>query len=295
MIDKLKEYGSFIENYNLKESNTYKINTSCKYLVLPNNIEDLTKLMKYIKDNNLKYYVLGNASNVILPDDMFEGIIIKLDKLNKMSINENILTIEGGVLINTISNYLFNHNFIGFEWATGIPGTLGGSIIGNAGAYKECIFDELINVTILDEFNNVITLNKDEIEYNYRTTSLKGRNIIILESNFNIKKGDIEESKALVIDRKRRRFENQPLEYPSAGSVFRNPEGDYAGRLIEECGLKGYILGGAKISEKHANFIINCDFAKSSDIIELINLIKTNVKEKFNIDLILEQIIVKWD
>ena len=186
---------------------------------------------------------------------------------------------------------------VGLEWACGIPGTLGGSIVGNAGAYKAEIFDHIIKVKVLDTNNNEIKeLNKEEIKHSYRYSSFKdNKNLLVLGAYLQLSKGNKEESLDLINRRMKKRMETQPLDYPSAGSVFRNPENDFAGRIIEEdIKFKGKQVGGAKVSDKHANFIINYDNATGSDIRNLISLIKEEVKEKDNIDLIVEQEIIDW-
>ena len=189
-----------------------------------------------------------------------------------------------------------NHSLKGLEWATGIPGTVGASVLGNAGAYLHEIMEYVDEIKVLDNDYNIVTLSKNDITYGYRTTSLKEeRKYIILEVTMTLEDGNIEESRALVQDRLKRRMESQPLDYPSAGSVFRNPSKELpAGKIIEELGYKGKIVGGAEVSLKHANFIVNKDNAKANDIKELIDSIKKDVKEKYDIDLICEQEIINW-
>ena len=287
---------SIEEDANLKEYNTYKINTSTKYLAFPNSIEELINLLKYIKDNNMKYFIIGNGSNIILPDEKFDGVVISFKNLNNYKIDGNKVICESGTMLPKVSIDTINHSLKGLEWATGIPGTVGASVLGNAGAYLHEIMEYVDEIKVLDNEFNIITLKKNDITYGYRTTSLKEeRKYIILEVTMTLENGNIEESRALVQDRLKRRMESQPLDYPSAGSVFRNPSKELpAGKIIEELGYKGKIVGGAEVSLKHANFIVNKDNAKASDIKELIDSIKKDVKEKYNIDLICEQEIINW-
>ncbi len=294
MREILKAFGSLEEDVSLKDYNTYKINSYAKYLIRPYNIEDLIKLLKYLKENNVKYFILGNGSNVILSDNKFDGVIIKLDYLNEVKIKGLEVYVEAGVMINSFSLEMINNNLKGLEWATGIPGTIGGGIVGNAGAYNACIFDYIKEITFLDEFFYVKTLTKDEIDYGYRYSMFKNSKNIILSCVLELKEGTKEGSMELVKDRLKRRMESQPLEYPSAGSVFRNPEDIPAGKIIEDLGFKGKNIGGAYVSEKHANFIINKKNATSSDIIKLIDEISGAVKKEYGIDLHLEQEIIKW-
>lgn len=286
-----------LENVSLKNYNTYRIDTMTKYLACPKTIEELIKLISYLNANKLKYCLLGNGSNVIIGDKKYNGVIISLLNLNEIEIDNNgIMSALTGAFLPKMCMKAIAKGFKGLEWASGIPGTIGGSVIGNAGAYLSCIFDYLLDIDILEN-DKIKTLTKDEIKYDYRYTSLKeNKNIIVLRVRLQLKKGNKEESISLIEDRKLRRLNSQPLNYPSAGSVFRNPSKDMpAGKLIEDCGLKGRQIGGAQISKLHANFIINVGNATSQDIVSLINLIKKEVKKKYDIDLICEQEILKWE
>ena len=285
-----------IEDANLKEYNTYKIDANTAYLAFPKSIDELINLLKFIKENNMKYFLLGNGSNIILPDEKFEGVVISFKYLNNYKIDGNKVICESGVMLPKVAMDTINHSLKGLEWATGIPGTIGASVLGNAGAYLHEIMEYVTEIKALDKDLNIVTLHKEDVTYGYRTTSLKeDRKYIILEVTLVLEEGDIEESKALVQDRLKRRTESQPLDYPSAGSVFRNPSKELpAGKIIEDLGYKGKTNGGAEVSLKHANFIVNKGDAKSSDIKELISSIKKDVKEKYDIDLICEQEIINW-
>ena len=292
-----KQYGDVIENANLQNYNTYKIKTSCDYLVFPNNIENLKELIKYLNNNNIKYFIIGNGSNVILSDNHFHGVIISLKNLNDIKIDNDIVIANAGVMMPKLVMETVNNGLKGLEWALGIPGTLGGSIYGNAGAYLSEIMDFFVSCDCIDKNGIIKTLTKDDIKYDYRYTSFKDNNdLVIISATLKLNYGDKDESLRLMEDRKQRRLNSQPLEYPSAGSVFRNPSKELpAGKLIEEANLKGYRVGGAEISEKHANFIINVGNATSNDVKKLIKLIKERIKENNNIDLKCEQQIIDWD
>lgn len=285
----MNNYGVVIENANLKDYNTYKINSKCKFLIIVNDIVKLTNLIKYLEDNNDKYFIIGNGSNIILPE-FYDGIIIKLD-FGDITINKNIVTIGASYLINKLAIITANNNLSGLEFASGIPGTIGASVINNAGAYNDEIMNYVDSIEVLEN-NKIKIIKKEDIEYSNRHTSLKKRKLVIIKVILKLKVGDKNNSLAVIKERMERRIKSQPLEYPSAGSVFRNPEGDYAARLIESLNLKGYQIGGAKISEKHANFIVNNNNATGKDIIKLINYVHQKVLETYNIDLILEQEII---
>ena len=277
----------------LKNLNTYKIASKAKYLIEIQTLEGLISILNYLHEHNIKHFILGAGSNIVI-DEYFDGAIIKLNGLKKIEVKDNIITCESGAMMPSLSCVSIDHNLTGLEWAINIPGTVGGSIVGNAGAYKKEIFDSLVEIKVLDENLQIKEIKKEEIKHSYRHTDLKEKPWIVLEATFKLEKGDKEESLALVRDRKERRLATQPLDMPSAGSVFRNPENDHAGRLIEAAGLKGKKIGGAMVSEKHANFIVNTGGATSNDIKNLIKLVHTQVKEKFNVDLVLEQEIIDW-
>ena len=290
--------GTIYENKDLTSFNTYHIMTSTKYMVCPNNIEELINLLNYIDNNNIKYFILGNGSNVILPDTKFNGIVINLKHMNSIEIMpDNELKVMAGAMLPIIANYAINNNLKGLEWAVGIPGTLGGAIIGNAEAYLCPIMNYVKEIVILNKEHVLKTITPSDITYGYRTTSIKeNKEDIVVSATLKLLPGNKEESLTLANDRRQRRFASQPLEYPSAGSVFRNPSKEQpAGKLIEEANLKGTKVGGAEISLKHGNFIINKDHATANDIVELINLIKKVIKEKNNLDLVCEQEIVDWN
>ena len=283
------------ENESLKLHTTYKVGGVAKYYISPESVDELIKLVKYLKENNIKYMILGNGSNTIFSSKTYDGVVINLSNLNKMEINGNKIFVEAGYQLIKLALDAMNNSLSGLEFASGIPANVGGAIFMNAGAYKSEIANIITDVTFLDEDLNIKTLNKDELDFSYRHSIFQEKDYIIISANLKLEYGDKEEIKEVINTRKERRMETQPLEYPSAGSVFRNPAEDiYAGKLIEDLGLKGYSIGDAKISEKHANFIINNGNATGEDIKDLIDLVKNKVKEKYNIDLIVEQRFVNF-
>ena len=281
------------EDVSLKKYNTYKIDAKAKYLVFPKDSVELISLISYLKDNNCKFLVLGNGSNVIFNFEYYDGVIIRLDRFNSISINDNVIEVGAGYSLIKLANEVALLGLSGLEFASGIPGCVGASVAMNAGAYNHSLAEVVESVMVLTPDNEIITMNNEELEFNYRESFLKhNKDYIIISCKIILSHGNKEEILELISNRRIRRMESQPLNYPSAGSVFRNPEGNYAGKLIEDCGFKGYKLGGAMVSLKHANFIINYDGATGRDIVLLINKIKNSVKEKYGIDLILEQIII---
>ncbi len=299
MIEKLKKHADVLENVALNKYNTYHIGGLTRYLVSPLSINDLVEVIKILDENKVPYFVLGNGSNVVLSSKKYEGAIIRLNNLNGIAIHPemNMAYAEAGAMYPKLVNETIERGLTGLEFAGGIPGTIGGSILNNAGAYNACTMDYVRSVSVLNkETYEIEELENADISYTYRSTMFKEeRKYIILSAKFFLKQGSKESSLEILADRQRRRLESQPLEYPSAGSVFRNPEGDAAWRLIDSCHLKGTRIGGAEVSEKHANFIINVDNATSDDVYELINLVHDTVLEKTTVDLIIEQEFIGWD
>lgn len=295
MIDKLKKLkvGKVVDCPKMKDYTTYKVGGECIAIVYPTNVENLIKLLKYLKGNKIKYKVIGNGSNLIFSDKRYDGVIINLKEFDKLEINDTIVKVGAGYSLVKLSIKTAKLGLAGLEFASGIPGTVGGAVFMNAGAYKSDMGYIVSEVSVLTPDLEVKTLYNKDLDFHYRTSFLqKNPDYICLEAKLVLRSSNSNILMDIISERKQRRLMTQPLEYPSAGSVFRNPENDFAGRLIEELGYKGKNIGGAYVSDKHANFIINKDHATASDIIKLITEIKEKVKEKYNIDLIVEQEIV---
>jgi len=294
-IDKYK-IGKILCDEPLKKYNTYKIGGIAKYIVFPKNEEKLIKLLEYIKNNNIKYKILGKGSNVIFSSKVFDGIIIKLDEFNYVNINDTVVTVGAGYSLMKLALEMTKKGLSGLEFATGIPGTVGGAVFMNAGAYNSDMGYIVSEVKAIDPNLNIVTLYNSDLDFHYRTSFLqKNPNYICIEAKLVLKNGNKDLMMEIIEDRKQRRLLTQPLEYPSAGSVFRNPDSAPAGKLIEEAGLKGKTIGGAMVSKKHANFIINNGNATGEDIYNLINLIKNEIKKKTGIELRQEQEYVNWE
>lgn len=289
----MNEFGEVLENVDLTKYNSYGIKSGCKYLVYPNSVDDLVKLIEYLNNEGINYKIFGSLSNVILPSSIFDGVIIKLDKLDNVEVFDDYVISEAGVLLSVLVNILMAKNKGGFELLGTIPGTLGGAIYGNAGVKEYAILDFIEYIEVIRN-NELVKLDKDVVKYSYRSTIFKNNTDIIVRVKLRIEDKDSKLMRDVLSELRTKRRESQPLEYKNAGSVFKNPTGYYAGELIDKCGLKGYNVGGAYVSNKHANFIINKDNATSEDILSLIDIIKSRVKEEYNVDLELEQIVVKW-
>ena len=290
----MNEYGEVLENVSLKNYNTYKIGGIAKFLVKPFDIDNLIKLIHYLNDNNLKYLVLGSGSNIILPDEDYDGCIILLSILRGIDIVNNVVSVEAGISLNLLIMTLINNSLGGLENLYGIPGTLGGAIRGNAGCHGSMISDYIENVTYLEN-GEIKTITKEECNFIYRNSIFKNDfKKIILSATFKLENKDKSIMNNIIKENQKKRLNTQPLEYPNAGSVFRNPINIPAGKLIEDSGLMNYHINDAYVSDKHANFIINKGNATSKDILELIDQIKLTVKERFDIELVLEQEIIKY-
>ena len=285
--------GKIMENVPLKNLTSYKLSGIASKVIFPSNVPELIELMKYIRKNHLKYKVIGSGSNLIFDGD-YNGILIKLDKLDHLTIKNCEITVEAGYLLKKLALKACRLGLTGLEFATGIPGTVGGACSNNSGAYNSDMGYIVKSLKVLTPSLEIKIMENKELDYHYRTSFFeKNPEYIILEANIQLKKGNKQEILEIVEDRKKRRIASQPLEYPSAGSVFRNPTNNYAGKLIEDIGYKEKQKNDAMVSEKHANFIINKGNASGRDIIELINEIKEKVKQTYDIDLYLEQEIVK--
>ena len=285
------------KNVPLSKYTTYKVGGKAKVMVYPKNVDNLIKLMKILKSQNIKHKVLGLGSNVLFSDEVYDGVIIRLSELDHLEFfGRNKVRVEAGYSLMKLSLLTAKKGLAGLEFASGIPGTVGGAVFMNAGAYKSDMGYVVTEVKVLTPDLKIITLENKELNFHYRTSFLQTHpGYICLEAVLKLTKGDKNALDEVIKERRQRRMESQPLEYPSAGSVFRNPEGMFAGKLIEDLGLKGKTIGGAMVSEKHANFIINYKKAKGKDIKRLIELVHQKVLEEYDVDMRIEQEFVNWE
>ena len=296
-IEKL-DIGKVDKNVEIAKHTTYKVGGEAKAFVYPKDVKSLVKLIRFLKANDIKYKVLGSGSNVLFSDKKYDGVIIKLSQFDDIEfLSNNRIRVGAGYSLIKLAYLTAKKSLTGLEFAAGIPGTVGGAVFMNAGAYKSDMGYVVQSVRVLTPELEIITLENKEMGFHYRTSYLqKHPDYICLDAILKLQKGKREAIEEVIKDRKMRRMASQPLEYPSAGSVFRNPEdADPAGKLIEDLGLKGKSIGGARVSEKHANFIINYNNATGKDLKELIELVHEQVKEKYNLDLKVEQEFVNWE
>lgn len=274
----------------MRDYTTYKTGGTVLGMVTPKNIEELISILQYARKHKLRYKVLGNGSNVIFNDTGYQGLIIKMDEFNQLEIFGREMIVGAGYSLMRLAMKACLSGLAGLEFAAGIPGTVGGAVFMNAGAYLSDMGYIVKSVKVLTPNYEVIELSNREMEFHYRTSFLqKHPDYICLGAHLVLQYGTKEAIMEVIQDRKCRRLDSQPLEYPSAGSVFRNPPGDSAGRIIESLGLKGKQVGGAMVSPKHANFIVNVDHATGEDVKQLICEVQKIVADKTGIQLKIEQ------
>lgn len=297
LIQKIKKenIGKVEESISLKKYTTYKVGGRAECIVYPKTVEKLVLLIRILNQYNINYKILGNGSNLLFSDKDFRGVLVKLSDIDNIEINGNRIKVGAGYSLMKLSRIAMKNSLTGLEFAAGIPGTVGGAVFMNAGAYKSDMGYIVRSIKVLTPDYRIIELENKELNFHYRTSFLKTHpKYICLEVVIKLDYGNKQAIENLMKNRLKRRLESQPLNYPSAGSVFRNPPNMFAGELIENLGLKGMKHGGAMISDKHANFIVNSGNAKSEDIKYLIDYAKDKVLEKYNVEMIVEQEFVNW-
>lgn len=278
-----------LENEPMKNHTTFRIGGPARLFVAPDSVDKLKNVIVFCKEKDIKVFIIGNGSNLLVSDKGLEGVVIQIYRnFSEITINDNEIIAQSGALLSSAAVKAMENSLTGFEFASGIPGTLGGAVVMNAGAYGGEMSQIVKSVTVLNQNNEVQVLNSDELNFGYRKSAIVTRNDIVLSVAISLQKGNKEQIKAKMKELRDKRVSKQPLNYPSAGSTFKRPEGYYAGKLIMDAGFKGYRVGGAQVSEKHCGFVINTGDAKASDVIELTNEIKKKVLEEKNISLELE-------
>lgn len=300
LIASINEYNGCENKINLKENEplsqhcTFKIGGCARLFAVPKDINALIFILTESKKLSVRTYVIGNGSNILFDDSGFDGVIISTEGMNSIYREGTKLYAECGAMLSSCGIKAKAESLTGMECLFGIPGTIGGAVYMNAGAYGGEIRDVVVKTTYLDpETMEVNTIEGDEHKFGYRHSVFKENGGIILSCEIQLKEGKIEDITAAMDDYKKRRVDKQPLEYPSAGSTFKRYPGRYTGQMIDECGLKGCTVGGAQVSEKHAGFVINRGGATSSDVCELVDHIKHVIHDAYGIEIETEIIYVK--
>ena len=276
----------------MKKHTTFKVGGNAMCIAVPDTIEKAAALVKFLNENNIKKYFLGNGSNVIFNDEGFDGVIVKTSNLNDFEINGNTVTASAGLLMTSLSKKVQEKGLSGLEFCYGIPGNVGGGVFMNAGAYGGEISQCLVSVDYIDENGQLCTIAKEDCDFSYRHSVFMKNNWLIVSAKFELTPKDSAEMLAFMEDIMQRRKDKQPLDKPSAGSSFKRPVGYFAAALIDECGLKGLTVGGAQVSEKHAGFIVNIGGATCRDIVALADKVRQIVYERRGVELEKEMIIV---
>ena len=295
-LEKL-DVGEMIEDEPMYKHTTYKVGGPARIYLKVKDVDSLIKTIKYCGKHRVKYLVIGRGSNLLFSDREYEGLIISLNEcFNEIKVNGSTMIAQAGVPMISLSYQAAKIGLSGFEFMGGIPGSIGGGIYMNAGAYKYDLASVVKTVALLNEKHEVVTFNNEQMDFSYRHSICQdNRKLIVLEVTFELTAKSPDEIKAVLDKRKERRMSSQPWNMPSAGSVFRNPQDKPAWQYIDECGLRGYEIGGAQVSPKHSNFIVNNGYASAKDIYDLIMLVQEKVNEKFGVKLRREVGLINWE
>ena len=270
----------------MKKHISFKVGGPADFLVKPETEEELIQVIKLVKKENIPFLVIGNGSNLLVKDGGIRGVVIELtDNFNNYEIEGNIIKAQSGALLSILGRNALKNSLTGFEFAAGIPGTLGGALAMNAGAYGGEMKQVIKTVRLMDTEGNIFELSNEEMKFEYRRSILTTNDFIVLSAVIELKQGNADEIKETMVDYANRRSTKQPLNFPSAGSTFKRPEGYFAAKLIDDCGLKGLTLRDAQVSEKHCGFVVNLGNATAKDILDLMYIVKSTVKSKFGITL----------
>ncbi len=268
----------------MERHTSFRVGGPADYFLTPGTGEEIGKVVSCCREQGVPYYIIGNGSNLLVADDGYRGAVIQIYKsMNRIAVNGSCMIAQAGALLSGIAASALENGLTGFEFAAGIPGTLGGACVMNAGAYGGEMKDVLKRVLVMSLEGKVFSIPAEELEMGYRTSIIAKKGYIVLEAEIGLSAGKVQEIKAKMDDLKERRVSKQPLEFPSAGSTFKRPEGYFAGKLIQDSGLRGFQVGGAQVSEKHCGFVINKDHATAADIAELMRQVSEKVNRKFGV------------
>lgn len=270
----------------MSKHTTFRIGGPADYFLQPESAEEVQKILEICSRERVPWFILGNGSNLLVSDQGYRGVVIQLYRnMNRIVIEGSRIVAQSGVSLAVLSRKAMEASLTGLEFAGGIPGTLGGAVTMNAGAYGGEMKDVLEEITVLDSSGQQMILHADQLEMGYRTSIVKTKNYIVLEVSLRLRPGEKETIRAIMQDLAQRRASKQPLEYPSAGSTFKRPKGHFAGKLIMDAGLKGYRAGDAQVSEKHCGFVVNCGHATAADVAAVMKHVQKEVKRQFQVEL----------
>nr|WP_296263168.1 UDP-N-acetylmuramate dehydrogenase [uncultured Merdimonas sp.] len=270
----------------MKMHTTFRVGGPADYFVMPESSGEVQQVISLCREEKMPYYVIGNGSNLLVSDEGYRGVILQIYRtMSRIEAEGTLIRAQAGALLSAIAAKAYENSLTGFEFAAGIPGTIGGASVMNAGAYGGEMKDVIRSVTVLDRDGKIRKIEREDLEMGYRISIISKEGYITLEAEIELSEGKPEEIKALMDDLRTRRVTKQPLEYPSAGSTFKRPEGYFAGKLIQDTGLAGFQVGGAQVSEKHCGFVINKENATAADIDSLMRQVSEKVKEKFGVTL----------
>ena len=285
-LEQTVESDQFLREEPMKKHITFRVGGPAACFLTPSTKEQIREILHICQEEKTPYFILGNGSNLLVSDQGFDGVVLQVYKnMNQVTVEGEHLRVQAGALLSATARKALEAGLTGMEFAAGIPGTMGGAAVMNAGAYGGEMKDILESVTVLTPEGEQKELKNEELQLGYRTSVVKEKGYIVLEAVLSLKKGDPEAIKSRMDELKEQRVTKQPLEYPSAGSTFKRPEGYFAGKLIQDAGLRGFQVGGAQVSEKHCGFVINRDHATSADICNLMNQVSEIVFEKFSVRL----------
>ena len=280
----LQEY--VMKDEPMSRHTTFRVGGTADFFVEIGSPEELLDIINYLTETDRSYFILGNGSNLLVGDKGYEGVILHLgERFNSITVEGNTITAQAGALLSTVAKTAAKNGLSGMEFAAGIPGTIGGAVVMNAGAYESEMKQIITKVTVMTREGEILELDNETMEFGYRTSIIKNRPFVVLSAVISLEKGDMASIQSKMDDFNNRRRSKQPLEYPSAGSTFKRPEGYYAGKLIMDAGLRGYRVGGAQVSEKHCGFIINVGNATAADISELMDEVIEKVEKQFSVTL----------
>jgi UDP-N-acetylmuramate dehydrogenase len=276
-------------NEPMKNHTTFKIGGSAQVFVTPEKPEQIQEIVNLGREETVPVHIIGNGSNLLVSDEGVEGIVVAVfGKLAGYDICDTTINVQAGMSLIALSNIAADEGLSGLEFASGIPGSVGGAIYMNAGAYDGQMSDVVVNVTVIDDDNNIEVLSAEDLDFGYRSSIIAKKNMIVLSARLQLTRANEIAIKSRMNEFSELRKLKQPLEYPSAGSTFKRPEGYFAGKLIADAGLKGYTVGGAQVSEKHAGFIVNTGNATAKDVVALCDYVTAQIFEKNGVKLELE-------